>query len=214
MHGSWSSPASGSLPAMEREPQVAEPSWESTPFEVVIGDYLLLVLPNGRPGFYDHYRQHAQFVDELDLDTAAGRIAFVAVRQAEAAWPFLVVRQRYTAHAVASDCGAVLLPETRRLFLAAGERLLAYDLTPEQPRRLWQDTAELGFWSWRVHQGVVLMAAELELAAWDSQARKLWSTFVEPPWDYRLDDDTVVLDVMGRTSRFPLRTGPPSRQSA
>jgi hypothetical protein len=85
--------------------------------------------------------------------------AFVAVRHIGADWPFLVVVQSYAAHAVATDCGAVLVPETRRLFLAAGERLLAYDITPDQPRRLWEDTAECGFWNWRVHDGLVLMAA-------------------------------------------------------
>jgi hypothetical protein len=32
--------------------------------------------------------------------------------------------------------------------------------------------------------------------------------FVEPPWDYRVEDGEVVLDVMGQVSRFPLRAGP------
>jgi hypothetical protein len=57
---------------------------------------------------------------------------------------------------------------------------------------------------------VVVVSAELELAAWDVSGRKLWSTFVEPPWEYDVDADIVRLDVMGRRTQFPLVGGPPS----
>ena len=77
------------------------------------------------------------------------------------------------------DPGLLLVPETGVLFLGAGERLLAYGL--DQPRRLWEDTAEVGFWGWGRFGETVLMSAELELAAWDTSGRKLWTTSVEPP---------------------------------
>lgn len=79
--------------------------------------------------------------------------------------------------------GVLLVPETKRLFVGAGTTLLAYDLL--YPRRLWEDAADFGFWSWKRHGNVVLMSAELELAAWDLEGEKLWSAPVEPPWDYR-----------------------------
>jgi len=47
------------------------------------------------------------------------------------------------------------------------------------------------------------------LAVWDVHGRKRWTTFVEPPWDYRVAEGTVHLDVMGRLTSFPLATGPP-----
>ena len=53
-----------------------------------------------------------------------------------------------------------------------------YELAPS-PRRLSEDSADVGFWSWAQHGETVLMSAELELAAWSSAGRKLWSTFVE-----------------------------------
>jgi hypothetical protein len=166
-------------------------------------------MPNAPPSLYERHAQKARLAERFTLDRTNARTAFVAVRRLDADWPFLVVAQAYTAHAVANDCGVVLLPETRRLFIAAGENLLAYDITPDRPRRLWQDEAEFGFWHWRVHDNLVLMAAELGFAAWDTQANKLWSTFVEPPWSYRIQDDTITLDVMGTVSRFSLRSGPP-----
>jgi hypothetical protein len=100
-----------------------------------------------------------------------------------------------------------VIPETHLLFIGAGTRLLAYDL--RGPRRLWQDEADTGFWFWQRHGEVIVMSAELELAAWDTQGRKLWTTFVEPPWSYEVRGSDLVLDVMGRTTTFPLEVGPP-----
>jgi hypothetical protein len=102
----------------------------------------------------------------------------------------------------------MLVAETATLFVGAGERVLAYRLTP--PKRLWQDTADTGFWSWARRGDTVLMSAELELAAWDVGGEKLWTTFVEPPWSYAVRGDIVELDVMGEVRSFPLRSGPTS----
>jgi hypothetical protein len=55
------------------------------------------------------------------------------------------------------------------------------------------------------------MSAELELAAWDWIGQKLWSTYVEPPWDYIVEADRVQLNVMGNKAEFDLRKGPQSR---
>ena len=52
------------------------------------------------------------------------------------------------------------------------------------------------------------MSAELEPAAGDLSGGKLWSTFVEPPWDYEVWDTQLELDVMGKKSSFSARIGP------
>lgn len=91
----------------------------------------------------------------------------------------------------------------------AGTRLLAYDL--QEPRRLWEDAADSGFWGWRRHGDTIVMSAELELAAWTLEGNKLWSTFVEPPWLYEVRGSRVHLDVMGEKSVFELRRGPASK---
>lgn len=100
----------------------------------------------------------------------------------------------------------VLIPETDVLFVGARQAVWAYDL--RQPARLWTDTAEEGFLGWRRHGEAVVMSAELGLAAWDLQGRKLWSTFVEPPYGYTVVDHVVHLTVMGVLVTFPLASGP------
>lgn len=131
----------------------------------------------------------------------------VAVGRVNEPWPFLVVAQNLSPAGAGFEPGVLLAPDTQRLFVGAGERLLAYDLAA--PRRLWVDQADTGFWSWARHRDVVLMSAELELAAWTQKGEKLWTTFVEPPWEYAVEGDTVLLDVMGTQRRFSLHDGPP-----
>ena len=100
------------------------------------------------------------------------------------------------------------VPEQRQLFIGAGTRPMAYQARSGRWRRCWVDEAECGFWSWRQHDDVVVMSAELELAAWRTEGTKLWTTFVEPPWSYRIVSDQVVLNVMGAVRTFDLRRGP------
>lgn len=106
------------------------------------------------------------------------------------------------------DCRPCMFRRPWVVFIGAGTRLLAYQLKP-RPSRLWVDEADLGFLQWSVHTGAVLMAAELELAAWTPDGRKLWSTFVEPPWDFDVDGSVVRATVMGSSAEFSITGGPP-----
>jgi hypothetical protein len=69
----------------------------------------------------------------------------------------------------------------------------------------------VGFWAWRRHGEVVLMSAEIELAAWTLVGVMIWTMSVEPPWTYEVADGMVRLDVMGTISSFPLESGPVRR---
>lgn len=174
-----------------------------TPFTVACGEYTIACTPAGLPAAYDAFKQHARLAEEIDLDDSA---CCVWVTRNGEAWPTLVVAQGGLIHGAGFGVGALVVPETRILLLGAGERLLAYHLEPVG--RLWEDKTELGFFDWKRHGDVIVMAAELELAAWDTAGSKLWTTFVEPPWSYEVNDGAVELDVMGTKRRFPLRTGP------
>ncbi len=178
-------------------------------FSVSLGEYeadcqgdslpdLMLATYRGRAALAEHFERP---------EVEDGSRCFIALRRRGAAWPYLVVTQRYSPAGYGFAPGLLLVPEAHRLFIGAGCRLLAYDLS--RPARLWEDIADTGFWFWSRYDEVVLMAAELELAAWDIQGRKLWSRFVEPPWEYRIEGRVVVLDVMGTVSRLDLWGGQP-----
>ena len=174
-------------------------------FSLAYGNNILRCQNDGLPDLLPEYLAHAQLAETIALDSAEGNVAFLSVQRGMD-WPFLVVAQRYQPAGYGFYPGALLIPETELLFLGAGSRLLAFDLSG--PARLWEDTADLGFWSWSRYGDTVLMAAELELAAWDLNGRKLWSTFVESPWDFQVTDGRIDLDVMGKFSSFDLKTGP------
>jgi hypothetical protein len=159
------------------------------------------------PAIYPRLLEHAAVHDDFGVREADGTSLVVAVQTAAARWPELVISQRFSPGPEGGfQSGVFVIPENDLLLLGAGRRLLAYDL--RNIRRLWKDEADTGFWGWKRHDDFILMSAELELAAWDLQGRKMWSTFVEPPWDYEVHGERVELDVMGMKSIFPVRTGP------
>jgi hypothetical protein len=176
-------------------------------FTVGFGPYQVHCLYDALPNLLGEYVKRAALADQIDLANPEGKFCFIAVRRPGEDWPALVVAQRYQPADGVFFPGAVIVPETHRLFLGAGTRLLCYDLA--EPARLWEDSAECAFWSWRHDDSEVFMAAELELAAFDVSGEKLWTRFVEPPWDFKLEPDCVGLDVMGSVTRLDRRTGRP-----
>src|SRR5690606_11067166 len=122
----------------------------------------------------------ARLHDDLGLLGTDGTALVTTVSSSSHAWPELVIALRFSPGPEAGfNPGIVVIPEHDLLFLGAGETLLAYELTA--PRRLWADAADTGFWGWQRHGDVLVMSAELEMAAWDVRGKKLWSAFVEPP---------------------------------
>ena len=176
--------------------------------QVSVGGYVLRMsesIPEQHE--YDIYAKRAALVEEFELERADRDAFYLTAQREVSAWPFLCVAQRYYPDTIAGcHPGVLLVPETGLLFVGAGERLLAYDLA--RPARLWEDQADDGFHGWFRHGDTLVMSAETGLAAWDIDGIPLWGTFVEPPWEYYVDDGTVHLDVMGALSAFPLHTGP------
>lgn len=189
-----------------------------TMFEISFDQWNVDVKVGGLPEIYNHYISHAALVEEIDIKGSDGEACFIAVsrnngpRSADKSWPEVVIAQRYEPFQAGFHPGVLIAPETSTLFVGAGTRLLAYDLS--KPARLWEDYADCGFWCWRQHGCFVLMSAEIEFAAWTDKGEKLWSTFVEPPWSYVVDGGRVELDVMGKLSRFEISEGPAGPPSA
>lgn len=174
-------------------------------FSLSLGEYELRCQDGGPPDLLPQLLRHAALCDRFD-DPAPhdGSFALAVGRRGEP-WPFLVVTQRYAPAGHGFHPGALVVPETHRLFLGAGRRLLAYDLSV--PSRLWEDEADCGFLSWSRYGGVVLMMAELELAAWTADGRKLWSRFADPPWEYRVDGPAVVVTDLSGSATVDLWSG-------
>ena len=174
------------------------------------GEYTVGASMGALPATYTSMVQQAKLHDDLGVRGSEGTALVVTVATTPTQWPALVVAQRFKPGPDGGfNPGVLLIPETAVLFVGAGTRLLAYDL--RTPRRLWEDEADTGFWGWRRHGELVIMSAELELAAWTVGGEKRWTTFVEPPWEYSVRDGKVELDVMGTKSTFSVGDGPGTR---
>jgi hypothetical protein len=172
-----------------------------------VDQYSILVHQGALPQLYDSYKAQAVLCEEIGFQDE-GEYTFVGVRRGTG-WPQLCVTLRYPDASEIFNPGILLVPESDVVFVGGGGSILAYDA--RTPRRLWRDSAECGFWDWHRHGDTVLMAAELEFAAWTITGEKLWSTFVEPPWEYKVENGEVLLDVMDVRSTFPLLEGPDRR---
>lgn len=162
------------------------------------------------PGL-ERYRQRAGLAEDFSTGGGDG-YSFVAVADSDD-WPQLAITQRFSPAVPGFASGVLLVPERGQVFIGAGTRLLAYRRRAGRWGRSWIDEADVGFWEWRRHGDVVLMAAELELAAWTTGGEKVWTTFVEPPWSYQVKRGRVELDVMGSVRTFGLVSGPGLRET-
>lgn len=172
------------------------------PASVHVGGYRVLV-DTARPAALDHYRGGAELVHTLG--SVGSGYALVAVTGPEEDQASLV--EGNFAVEGGRGPGVLVVPDRLQVFVGAGRVLAAFDRRDGHWQRTWTDEAEAGFWDWAQHGDVVLMAAELELAAWTTDGTKLWSRFVEPPWSFSVLDERVRLDVMGCVSNLSLREG-------
>jgi hypothetical protein len=172
-----------------------------------------LTTSSSPPAIESLYREHAELHDDFDAleRRDLDGYFFAAIGHATDDWPTLVITQSFSPSRGGFSPGVLVVPETGVAFIGAGTRLLGYRRASDKWTRLWEDEADVGFWGWRQHGHVVLMSAEIELAAWNVSGAKVWTTFVEPPWSYEVIERTVRLDVMGIVSSFPLDTGPAAR---
>ncbi len=154
----------------------------------------------------EHEASHAVMTDLLPLgpdDDGVLRVAVVAPGEQA---PSLVARLGYDAGG-GFGADALLVPETSRVFLGGGTRMICYAHAEGRWRRQWEREVEVGFRGLARHGGTVVMSAELELAAWSLDGERPWSAWVEPPWGYEVDGDRLRLDVMGKRSVLDLNSG-------
>lgn len=185
-------------------------SQQVPPVVAHVGDWSVWQLDGMLPIAYEYFLDSAKLSEQIGVK-GDGYLWFCAVGFKETQWPQLVVAQRYEPGPEGGfGTGILVVPETSLVFLGAGERLLCYSMeVPSEPRRLWEDVAEIGFWRWTRAGDTILMCAELELVAFTIDGAKLWTMVVEPPWSVEVDGlGEAAVDVMGRISRFPVRFGP------
>jgi len=178
---------------------------EPTLIETAVGGWGVLTAA-GIPAILEEYRSRADLVDQIPGEPDDDGRLFVGVARPIEDWPSLVVTQSWGPTGAGFRPGVLVVPETGRVFIGAGARIACYHDDCGSWRRQWLDTvAYPGFWSWRLHADVVVMAGEVEMGAWLDRGERLWAEAVEPPWSYEVVDGTVTLDIDGRVRSFPLR---------
>ena len=176
-----------------------------TIIETAVGAWGVLTA-HGMPLILDEYRSRAGLSEQFPGDPDDDGGVFVAIARPGEDWPGLVVTQRWGPTGAGFRPGVLIVPESGRVFIGAGTRILCYRDDAGSWKRQWHDTvAYPGFWGWRLHGDVVVMSGEVEMAAWSIDGERLWVEPVEPPWAYEVRGGMVHLDVMGQIRTLPLR---------
>ena len=175
--------------------------------EISVDDWNVLTQDGSEPSIFKYYLESAEFVDQIDIDNDEGRFLFLGISKDVncKGRPSVVIAQKYQDERGTFTPGFLLVSDTSLFFLGAGERLLCYDI--EKKVRLWEDRTTYGFWSWSRSGPYVLMSAEVEFGVWDTSGKKLWSTWVEPPWSFKIQGQAVALEVMGEIQNLRLSDG-------
>jgi hypothetical protein len=174
-------------------------------FQITQGKYTINCLSIGLPSIYDDYKKRAKYVDEININNSDGENMFLSITEGKD-WPEIVIAQRYNPSVINGFYpGVLIIPEKELMFLGAGDTISLYDL--KNKNKKWKDSVDLGFWGWSIYNQYVVMSAECEFAIFTNEGHKLWTTFVEPPWDFKIEFDIVELDIMGNKKHYNISDG-------
>lgn len=166
-----------------------------------VGRYIINVEQYKLPDLYANYIKHAKLIEEYDLKNRDGEIFYLSVGEGDS-WPFLAIAQRYEPCAGGFHPGFLVIPESDVLFIGAGQRILLYNL--KQVKKIDEDFYNEGFLGWIRYRDYVIMLAELDVTCWRSSGEKMWSRFVEPPYNVEFEDNKIILDIMGKKIKFDI----------
>lgn len=146
-------------------------------------------------------------VDQLrpsEYDTGYLQVAVTLPDEAE---PSLVVILGYRRLDGDFGAGAILVPETGRLFVAGGARAVCYHHDGGRWWRQWEREVEVMVWGLARHGDHIVMSSELEVVVWDTKGVRRLSADVEPPWGYEIQGNRMRLDIDGAVTTVDIPAG-------
>lgn len=166
--------------------------------------YKIAVQTVKEPGIYDMWLDRASFKD-IDGLKNDGIPIYIGVGHGEEWYNTVIAFRSDPIEYGGFDPGILIVPETNTLFVGAGTIVRTYDL--KNQKRKFEKKLSCGFWGWSRHHDLILMQEESEFGIYTLDGQEIWSTFVEPPWSFDIEDNRVKLDVMDEISYRDLKTG-------
>ena len=166
--------------------------------------YKIAIQTEKEPEIYQMWLEHASFkdIDGLQND---GTPIYIGVGQEGKGYETVIAYCSDPIGNCGFNPGFLIVPETGTLFIGAGKVVRTYDL--KNHNRKIEKKFSCGFWGWSRHNNLILMQEELEFGIYTLDGLEVWSTFVEPPWTYEIEDEHVKLTFMDKISYRDLKTG-------
>jgi hypothetical protein len=149
----------------------------------------------------------SEFVDQLRPDEYDTGYLREEATLPDATGPSILVALGYRRLDGDLGAGAILVPETRRLFVAGGARAICYHHDGDRWWRQWEHDVEVTVWGLARHGHLIVMSSELEVVAWDIKGVRRLSAGVEPPWSYEIHGNRMRLDIDGAVTTVDVPGG-------
>lgn len=172
--------------------------------EFSVDKYRIAVRIHKAPDAYDLWLQHVKYFDIDDTNYDDTPI-YIGVAQGRGWYEDIIAFKSDPIDYAGFHPGILLIPETELLFIGAGKILKIYDL--KNHVMIFQKELSFGFLGWERSGDYVMMLEETELGVYNLNGKELWFAYVEPPWTFEVENDTIILNVMDELSRRDINNG-------
>lgn len=166
--------------------------------------YTIAVHLDTPPDVYGMWLEYAKYLDTDDL-SKEGTSVYIGIAQGGRWYEDIIAFNTDPVDYGGFYPGFLIIPETEILFIGAGIIIKTYDL--KNHKKVFQKDTFVGFWGWQRWAEYVIMLEELEFGVYDLKGNEIWSTYVEPPWTYEINEGIVTLNVMDKLSYRNIITG-------
>jgi len=170
--------------------------------DVQIGEYKLVIHNDAVPAAYQFYCDGAKTVHE-HKPLGSGKVMFVGVGRSDS--PELVICFPYSPTSDEGfNQGVIISPETKKLFIGAGQKIFVYDLNSHD---LVSEHILFGFWGWQKVDTAIIHLSETEIGAWSFDGKLLWEMFADPPHSVSVHGSELTLKDFDGEKKLDLMTG-------
>lgn len=168
-------------------------------------NYNITVFIGEPPAIHDHYKDHAEFIDDQGLKNEGTEIYIVVSKGfLKPNYSIIAFRSNPIGYAGFTP-GIHYEKESDVLFIGAGTIIKTYKLSGT--KLIFEKDHGFGFWGWSKHLNYVIQQEETEFGIFDVNGRQLWETPVGAPYDFKISNNKVILEFDGIVETRHLLTG-------
>jgi hypothetical protein len=159
--------------------------------EFSVDKYHIKVFVGEDGDFLEYYKKKAIFIDDKDLQNEGTEIHII-ISNGFLDEEFSIIAFKTNPIGYAGfKPGIHFETESHIIYIGAGKVIKTFDLL--QKKIIFEKTYGMGFWGWTKKDNYILQYEEIDFGVFNLKGEQLWDTYVSPPYDIEINDDSVTL---------------------